>query len=84
MVYWEASVEQFFTVSGGWNSATCTLNKQFPRDAYKSIVLKNFSKSTDTHKKHSSGGFLSKQKIFLKIFQNPPKKIFAGDPFLIK
>ena len=45
----------FFPVSGGWNSATCTWNKQFPKS-----VLKNFSKVTGKHKKQSSGGVLSK------------------------
>ena len=51
--------EIVFAVSGGWNSATCTWNKQFLRGALKRGVLKNLSKFTDKHK-HSSGGGLSK------------------------
>ena len=34
--------------------------------------------------KQSSGGVLSKEKIFLKILQNSHKNIFAGVSFLIK
>ena len=46
---------------------------------YKRSVLKN-SKFTDKHKKQSSGGVLSKEKMSLKILQN----IFAVVSFLIK
>ena len=31
--YLKSTCEMLFTGSGGWNSATCSLNKQFPRDA---------------------------------------------------
>ena len=49
-----------------------------------SSVLKNFSEFTDKHKKQSSGGFLSKEKMFLKNLQNSQKNIFSGVSFLIK
>ena len=55
-----------------------------PEVLYKRSVLKNFSKFTGKHKKEWSGGVLSKEKMFLKILQNSPKNIFAGDSFLIK
>ena len=35
---------------------------------YKRSVLRNVSKFTDKHKKQSSGGVLSKEKMFLKSF----------------
>ena len=50
---------------------------------YKRSVLKNFSKFTDKRKKQSSGGVLSKEKVFLKILRNPQKNVFAGVSFLI-
>ena len=34
--------------------------------------------------KQSSGGVLSKEKVFLKILKNSYKNIFAGVSFLIK
>ena len=40
----------------------------FPEVLYKRSVLKNFSKFTNKHKEKSSGGILSKEKMFLKIF----------------
>ena len=49
----------------------------------KITVLKN-SKFTDKHKKHSSGGVLSKEKMFLKILQNSQKNIFAVVSFIMK
>ena len=55
-----------------------------PEVLYKRSVLKNFSKFTGKHKKEWFGGVLSKEKMFLKILQNSPKNIFAGDSFLIK
>ena len=51
---------------------------------YKRSVLKNVSKFTDKHKKQSSGGVLSKEKMFLKILQKSQKNIFSGVSFLIK
>ena len=51
---------------------------------YKRIVLKNFSKFTDKHKRQSSGGTLSKEKMFLKALVNSQKNIFAGVSFLKK
>ena len=51
---------------------------------YKRSVLKNVSKFTDKHKKQSSGGVLSKEKMFLKILQNSQKNIFSGVSLLIK
>ena len=51
---------------------------------YKRIVLKNFSKFTDKHKRQSSGGTLSKEKMFLKALGNSQKNIFAGVSFLKK
>ena len=51
---------------------------------YKRSVLKNVSKFTDKHKKQSSGGVLSKEKMSLKILQNSQKNIFAVVSFLIK
>ena len=51
---------------------------------YKRSVLKHVSKFTDKHKKHSSGGALSKEKMFLKILQNSLKNIFSGVSFSIK
>ena len=42
---------------------------------FKKSVLKNISKFTDKHKKQSSGGVLSKEKMFLKILQNSLKNI---------
>ena len=58
-------MKYFLTVSGGWNSATCTWNKVL----YKRGVLKNFSKFSDKHKEQSSGGVLSKDvlKNFVKL-----------------
>ena len=50
---------------------------------YKRSVLKN-SKFTDKHKKQSSGGVLSKEKMSLKTLQNSQKNIFAVVSFLIK
>ena len=51
---------------------------------YERNVLKNYSKFTNKHKKQSSGGVLSKEKMFLKILQNSQKNIFAGVSFLIE
>ena len=45
---------------------------------YKGSVLKNVSKLTDKHKRQSSSGVLSKEKMFLKILQTSKKNIFAG------
>ena len=50
---------------------------------YKRSVLKN-PKFTGKHKKQSSGGVLSKEKMSLKIFQNSQKNNFAVVSFLIK
>ena len=50
---------------------------------YKRSVLKN-SKFTDKHKKQSSGGVLSKEKMSLKILQNSKKNIFVVVSFSIK
>ena len=50
---------------------------------YERSALKN-SKFTDKHKKQSSGGVLSKEKMSLKILQNSQKNIFAVVSFLIK
>ena len=51
---------------------------------YERRVLKNFSKLTDKHKKQSSGGVLSKEKMLLKILQNSQKNIYSGVSFLMK
>ena len=51
---------------------------------YERNVLKDYSKFTNKHKKQSSGGVLSKEKMFLKILQNSQKNIFAGVSFLIE
>ena len=51
---------------------------------YKRSVLINVSKFTDKHKKQSSGGALSKEKVFLKILRNSQKNIFSVVSFLIK
>ena len=56
----------------------------FPEVLYERGDLKNFSKFTDKHKKQSSGGVLSKEKMFLKILQNSQKNIFTGVSFIIK
>ena len=50
---------------------------------YKRRVLKN-SKFTDKHKKQSSGGVLSKEKMSLKILQNSQKNIFPVVSFIMK
>ena len=76
-------VKQFFNVSSGWNSSTCTWNSSFPGMLYKRSVLKN-SKFTDKHQKQSSGGVLSKKKMSLKILQNWQRNIFAVVSFLRK
>ena len=47
-------------------------------------VLKNVSKFTDKDKKQSSGGVMSKEKMFLKILQNSLKNIFSGVSSSIK
>ena len=60
------------TVSGSWNSVTCTWNKVL----YKRGVLKNFSKFSDKHKEQSSGGVLSKD--ILKIFVKLSEKHLCG------
>ena len=49
---------------------------------YNGGVLKNSSKFTDTPKKQSSGGVLSKDVI--KILKNSQKNTFAGISFVIK
>ena len=49
---------------------------------YNGGVLKNSSKFTDTLKKQSSGGVLSKDVI--KILKNSQKNIFVGISFVIK
>ena len=49
---------------------------------YKRSVLKN-SKFTDDHKKQSSLGVLSKEKMFLKFLQNSQKNIFAVASFIM-
>ena len=51
---------------------------------YERSVLKNFSKLTDKHKKQSSGGVLSKEKMLLKILKNSRKNIYSGVSFLMK
>ena len=51
---------------------------------YERSVLKNFSKLTDKHKKQSSGGVLSKEKMLLKILKNSQKNIYSGVSFLMK
>ena len=50
----------------------------------KRSVLKNVSKFTDKPKKQSSGGVLSKEKMFLKVLENSEKNIFSWVSFLIK
>ena len=47
-------------------------------------VLRNFSKFTDKHMKQSSGGVLSKEKMFLKFFCKIHRKTFCGVFFLNK
>ena len=77
----------FFTVSGGWNSATCTWSRQFPIGVlFKRGILKNFSKSSDKDKKQSSGGFLWKDilKNFAKFTEKHLESLFGGVSFLIK
>ena len=76
-------VKQFFTVSGGRNSSSCTWNSSFPEVLYKKSVLKN-SKFTYKHKKQSFEGVLPKKKMSLEILQNLQKNIFVVVPFLIK
>ena len=56
----------------------------FPEVLYKRSVLENFSKFADKRKKQSSGGVLSKEKMFLKILQNSQKNIFTGVSFMTK
>ena len=51
---------------------------------YKRSVLKNISKFTDKHKKQSSGGVLSKGKMFLKILQNSQENVFFRSFFFNK
>ena len=75
-------VKQFFTVSGGWNSSTCTWNSSFPEVLYKRSVLKN-SKFTDKHKKQSSWGVLSKKDV-LKYFAKFTEKHFCRSLFFSK
>ena len=70
-------VKQFFTVSGGWNSSTCTSNSSFPEVLYKRSVLKN-SKFTDKHKKQTSIWRCSvKRKDILKNFAKFTEKHFC-------
>ena len=54
------------TVSGGWNSATCTGNKVL----YKRGVLKKFSKLSDKHKKQSFGDVLTKD-VWSSLLESP-------------
>ena len=54
----KALVKYFFILSGGWNSATCTWNKLFPRGALKNGWYEKLLKITGKHKKQSSGGVL--------------------------
>ena len=76
--------KSLFSVSSGWNSATCIRNSSFPEVLYKRSVLKNLSKLTDKHKNQSSRGVLWKGTMILKIFQNSRKNIFSRVSFLIK
>ena len=52
-----------------------------PRCSVREVFWKT---SQISHKKHSSGGVLSKGKMFLKVLQNSHKNIFSGVSFLIK
>ena len=64
-------------VYGGWNSVTCTWNKQFPNGTYKRGDLKNFSRFTDNISIHPE--------VFgQNILQSSQKIVFAGVSFLIK
>ena len=51
---------------------------------FKRSVLKNVSKFTNTRSSHLEGGFLSKEKMFLKILQNLQQSIFSGVTFSAK
>ena len=96
LLYLVVEKKNFFFLSG-FLSWTFTIHEvveilqllhemsSFPEVLYKRSVLKNFSEFTDKHKKQSSsGGVLSKEKMFLKILQNSQKNIFAGVSSLIK
>ena len=61
-------------------SQRCSVKKGF----FYRTLLKNFSKFAGKHKKQSSVGVLSKEKIFLNILRNSQKNIFAGVSFSIK
>ena len=76
----KSTCEILFILSGGWNSATCTWNKLFPKGALKNGDLKNFSKlQVNTRSSHPE---VFCKKTFLKILQNSQKNVWS--PFLIK
>ena len=81
--YLKIICEMVFTVSGGWNSATCTYEiNSFPEVLYKRSDLKNFSKFSDKHKDDHPEVFC--QKMLLKILKNSQKNIVAGVSLLLK
>ena len=69
----KSACEILFILSGGWNSATCTWNKLFPRGALKNRWSEKLLKITCKHKKQSSGGVLQKDahKNFAKLTEKP-------------
>ena len=78
----KSACEILFILSGGWNSATCTWNKLFPRGALKNGWSEKLLKITGKHKKQSSGGVLWKD--VLKNFANLTEKCLCWSPFFNK
>ena len=78
----KSTSEILFIVAGGWNSATCTWNKQFPSDAVENRSSEKLLKITGKHKKQSSGGILSKD--IAKNFVKFTEKRISCSSFLIK
>ena len=71
---------KYFLLYLGWNSATFTWNKQFPRGALKIGDMKIFSKlQVNTRSSHPE---VFCKKTFLNILQNSQKNVWS--PFLIK
>ena len=78
----KSACEILLILSGGWNSATCTWNKLFPRGALKNRWYEKLLKTTGKNKKQSSGGVL--QKDVLKNFEIHTEKRLCWSLFFNK
>ena len=75
-------VKQFFTVSGGWNSSTCTWNSSFPE-----VLYKRSSEKLKIHREIQEAVILRcsvKRKDVLKNFAKFTEKHFCRSLFFNK